>query len=388
MSASERIWSVVRQGFSPLSHLSAAQVVVDVGLSALIVLVGALLALGAGRLKAFTIRRLFGDAPGVGGARLLQLADLMVLLLRGLIVAAVAALIGRAWGFDLVAWASVGLNGRVVALLLRLCLLALVAAAAFEAAGLLIGHGMGRIAAGSHDLRRQAQLRTLAPLLIGIVRTAVVVTFGLMALGDVGVNIGPLIAGAGVVGVALGFGAQSLVKDFITGVFLVVEDIVSVGDVVKIGQSGGLVERMTLRTIRLRDFDGALHVFPYSEAQVIHNLTKTFSCYVFNLQVSYSADLDRAMQLMRDVGAELQSEPEYGDRILEPLEVVGVDDLADSGVVLKARLKTVPLQQWSVGREYNRRIKLAFDREGVEIPYPHMKLVLPEGAGGHVAGHA
>ncbi|MBS0412069.1 MAG: mechanosensitive ion channel family protein, partial [Proteobacteria bacterium] len=270
---------------------------------------------------------------------------------------------------------------------LRLSLLALAATVAFEAASLMIGHGMQRIAEGSHDLRRQAQLRTLAPLLTGIARTTVVITFSLMALGDIGVNVGPLIAGAGVAGVALGFGAQTLVKDFLTGVFLVVEDIVSVGDVVKIGDSGGLVERMTLRTIRLRDFDGALHVFPYSEAQVIHNLTKTFSCYVFNLQVSYGADLDRAMKVMREVGAELQEEPEFGDRILEPIEVVGVDALADSGVVLKARLKTLPLQQWTVGREFNRRIKLAFDREGVEIPYPHMKLVLPEspldGAGAH-----
>ncbi|RRN63574.1 mechanosensitive ion channel family protein [Caulobacter sp. 602-1] len=169
-----------------------------------------------------------------------------------------------------------------------------------------------------------------------------------------------------------------MVKDFLTGIFLIVEDIVSVGDIIRIGDSGGLVEQMTLRTIRLRDFDGTVHVFPYSEAQVLHNLTKSFSYYVFDLQVSYRSDLDAALAIMKRVGARLKSDPDFADKILEPIEVVGVDSLADSGVVLKARIKTRPLQQWNVGREYNRRIKLAFDEAGVEIPFPHLQVVLPE----------
>ncbi len=207
-----------------------------------------------------------------------------------------------------------------------------------------------------------------------------------MGLGKLGVKIGPLLAGAGVVGVALGFGAQTLVKDFLTGIFLIVEDIVSVGDIVRIGDSGGLVEQMTLRTIRLRDFDGTVHVFPYSEAQVLHNLTKSFSYYVFDLQVPYASDLDAALAIMRRVGARLKADPDFADKILEPIEVVGVDSLADSGVVLKARIKTPPLQQWTVGREYNRRIKLAFDEAGVEIPFPHLKIVMPERQIAELAG--
>ena len=139
-----------------------------------------------------------------------------------------------------------------------------------------------------------------------------------------------------------------------------------------------LSRRVGLRTIRLRDFDGTLHVFPYGEAQVVHNLTKTFSYYVFDLQISYESDIDRALQVMRRTGQELQKDPAFAARILEPIEVVGVDSLGDSGVSLKARIKTVPIEQWSVGREYNRRIKLAFDREGIVIPYPHMRIVLPE----------
>jgi small conductance mechanosensitive channel len=194
------------------------------------------------------------------------------------------------------------------------------------------------------------------------------------------VKIGPLLAGAGVIGVAVGFGAQTLVKDFLTGIFLIVEDIVSVGDVVQIAGSGGLVEDMTLRTIRLRDFDGTLHIFPYSEAQVIHNLTKSFSYYVFDLQISYDSDIDRAVDVMKSTGEALARDPAFASKILAPIEVVGVDGLADSGIRLKARIKTQPIEQWNVGREYNRRIKLAFDGAGIQIPYPHLKLVLPESA--------
>jgi small conductance mechanosensitive channel len=195
-----------------------------------------------------------------------------------------------------------------------------------------------------------------------------------------GIEIGPLLTGAGIVGIAVGFGAQTLVKDYLTGFSLILEDIVSVGDVVLIGDSGGLVEATTLRTIRLRDFDGTLHVIPYSEAQIVHNLTKTFSYYVFNLPISYDSDIDQALDLMRFVGGQMQEEEAFKDAILEPIEVVGVDQLADSGVVLKARIKTAPIQQWTVGREYNRRIKLAFDKAGIEIPVPHLKLFLSDSA--------
>jgi small conductance mechanosensitive channel len=217
-------------------------------------------------------------------------------------------------------------------------------------------------------------------VLSGVARTAIIVIGAMMLLSQGGVKIGPLLAGAGVVGVAVGFGAQTLVKDFLTGVFLIVEDIVAVGDVVRIREHGGLVEQMTVRTIRLRDFDGTLHVFPYGEAQVIHNLTKTFSFYVFDLQISYESDIDAALDIMRRTGAELMADPAFASMIMEPIEVVGVDALGDSGITLKARIKTLPREQWTVGREYNRRIKMAFDAAGVSIPYPHLQVVLPQSA--------
>jgi small conductance mechanosensitive channel len=135
---------------------------------------------------------------------------------------------------------------------------------------------------------------------------------------------------------------------------------------------------MSLRTIKLRAFDGTLQVIPYGEAQIIYNLTKGFSYYVFELSVAYSADLAMALELMKRTGDEMQTDPEFGSLILEPIEVVGVDQLADSGVVLKARIKTLPIKQWAVGREYLKRIKFAFDANGIEIPFPHIKLVAPD----------
>jgi small-conductance mechanosensitive channel len=187
----------------------------------------------------------------------------------------------------------------------------------------------------------------------------------MMALSEIGLDVGPLIAGAGVLGIAIGFGAQSIVKDFLTGVFLIVEDIVSVGDVVRIGDSSGLVEAMTLRTIRLRDFNGTLHVFPYGEAQVIHNLTKTFAFAVFEVQLSYLSDVDRALEVMRKTADAMGEDAAFTEAILMPVEIVGVDAITDSAVMLKGRIRTRAGDQWRVQREFNKRIKRAFDGTSV-----------------------
>lgn len=278
------------------------------------------------------------------------------------------------WGFDV----RTGALGRVLAVIWRIGFIVMIAMAFSEVAGYAIARLLQRNAKRSQDIRRAAQMRTLAPVLTGVMHSLIGAIALMMVLSEAGLDIGPMIAGAGILGIAIGFGAQSLVKDFLTGVFFIVEDIVSVGDIVRIGDSGGLVEAMTLRTIRLRDFDGTLHIFPYGEAQVVHNMTKTFSFYAFNISISYSSDVNTALQVMRDVGDQMHHEPPYRDSILEPIEVVGVDALADSGVVVKARIKTKPGQQWGVGREYLRRIKLAFDQNGVEIPVATLKLIPPD----------
>jgi len=386
MTASERILMALSGLAAHFANLSLMAWVINLVLT----LVAVAVAVGAGRLARRFARLGAHKLPGphdaemtVRANRLARLAGWIVQALAGI---AAALIVADIWGFNLLAWTTTPLGARVLAGAIRLGVLLVASVAVFELAGLAIGRGMEGFADHAAEPRRRAQLATLSPLLRGVAQTAIVIVALLMALSELGVKIGPLLAGAGVVGVALGFGAQTLVKDFLTGIFLIVEDIVSVGDIVRIADSGGLVEQMTLRTIRLRDFDGTVHVFPYSEAQVLHNLTKSFSYYVFDLQVSYGSDLDAALSIMRKVGARLKADPDFAEKILEPIEVVGVDNLADSGVVLKARIKTQPLQQWTVGREYNRRIKLAFDDAGVEIPFPHLKVVMPERQVAELAG--
>jgi small-conductance mechanosensitive channel len=374
MTASERILAALRGLLAHFSSLTLMGLLINVGLTVLAVAVAWAAGRLARRLAVVGAHHLPGPADAektVRTHRLARLAGVAVQAFSGLIA---LLMIADIWGFNLLAWTTTPAGAQILAGVLRLVLLLIAAVAAFELAGLGIGRAMAGFAQRADEPRRRAQLSTLAPLLRGITQTAIVIVSALMALSELGVKIGPLLAGAGVVGVALGFGAQTLVKDFLTGIFLIVEDIVSVGDIVRIGDSGGLVEQMTLRTIRLRDFDGTVHVYPYSEAQVLHNMTKSFSYYVFNLRVTYGSDLDAALAIMKRVGARLRSDPGFADKILEAIEVVGVDTLADNGVMLKARIKTVPLQQWTVGREYNRRIKLAFDEAGVEIAVPHLKV--------------
>lgn len=387
MTASEQLasaWNGAKAAFAGLTPLELA---LDAGLTLAILLAAWFLAALAGRF----FRALSHHVPGAPTAekmvRTSRLGRLLLLIVRiGLVIAA-ATLVASIWGLDVAGWAAAEPGRTYAGAGLRLILVLVGAAIATEAAGFVIGRAMERMAGAAVEPRRKAQLRTLSPLLKGGAQSAIVIVAVLMALGEIGVQIGPLLAGAGVVGIAIGFGAQTLVKDLLTGVFLIIEDIVSVGDIVQISGSSGVVERMTLRTIRLRDLDGTLHVFPYGEAQVVHNLTKTFAYYVFNLQVSYGSNIDDGFRIMREVGDEMQRDPDFADKILEPLEVLGVDSLADSGVVLKARIKTQPSLQWAVGREYNRRIKQAFDKAGIEIPFPHMKVVLPEGQLSELAAH-
>lgn len=375
-TASEQLLTTFHTAWSDLASLTPVEIAVNSGLSIAIVVAALVLAriLKAGLRRGASI--LPGPADAEKHVRTRRVARFTLTVFDIALTLGAVYLVLGVWGFDLAAWMSRGLGEQLVRSLVRMMLLIVVAFAAIEVTGLLISQLIGRLTDASDEVRRKAQLNTLAPLLQGVAQTAIIVIVGLMLFSEIGVQIGPLLAGAGVVGLAVGFGAQTLVKDFLTGAFLLMEDIVAVGDVVNIGGFGGLVEEMTLRTIRLRDFDGTLHVFPYSEAQVVHNLTKTFSFYVFNLQISYESDIDKAIELMREVGAQLMADEAFAPMILEPIDVVGVDALADSGVVIKARIKTEPIKQWTVGREYNRRIKMAFDANGIEIPYPHVKMVM------------
>ena len=224
--------------------------------------------------------------------------------------------------------------------------------------------------------------RKRATTLSGILRT-IALTFVwavviVETLDQVGLDIRPVLAGAGIIGLAVGFGAQNLVRDLISGFFIILEDQVRLGDVAIINGTGGLVEAITFRTITLRDFSQVVHVFPNGTVTTLSNMTKGWSAFVLDMGVAYKEDTDRVAEVMKQVGEDLRQDPQFGVKMLEPLELIGVDNFADSAVIIRARIKTKPIEQWTVGREYRRRLKKAFDAHKIEIPFPHRSLYMGE----------
>lgn len=224
------------------------------------------------------------------------------------------------------------------------------------------------------------RVETLVRLLTQIVRIVLFATLALVMLMQLGVEVGPLLASAGILGLAVGFGAQSLVKDVITGFFMVMENQLRVGDVVNLNGTGGLVEAMTLRTVVLRDLAGTVHIFPNGNVSTVSNLTRGWSAYVFDIGIAYKEDPEHAIAVLRRVADEMQTHAIFGPKILESAEIFGVDQLADSAVIIKGRIKTRPIMQWEVGREFLKRVKRAFDAEGIEIPFPHRTIYLADGS--------
>ncbi|MFP4168138.1 MAG: mechanosensitive ion channel family protein [Desulfonatronovibrionaceae bacterium] len=200
----------------------------------------------------------------------------------------------------------------------------------------------------------------------------------LIIFDHIGVKIGPILAGAGILGLAVGFGAQNLVRDVISGFFLILENQIRVGDVAIVNGTGGVVERINFRTTILRDLSGVVHIFPNGTITTLSNMTNEWSAYVFEISVAYKEDVNQVIELIHSVGAEIRNDPEYGPLILEDVEVFGLDKLADSGVVVKGRIKTKPIMQWKVGREFLRRVKMLFDEKGIEIPFPHTTVYFGE----------
>jgi len=212
------------------------------------------------------------------------------------------------------------------------------------------------------------RIRTLMSVMWTIVVGLVWFVAVLTTLGQMGVNVTPVLAGAGIVGLAIGFGAQNLVKDLVNGFFLILENQVRVGDVAIINGTGGLVEAISFRTIVLRDEAAVVHVFPNGAVTTLSNMTKDWSAYIINVNVAYKEDPDRVVDVMRRVAEEMYAEPKYRSAMLEPIEIFGVDGFTELAFTIKARLKTQPLQQFTIGREYRRRLKKAFDAEGIEMP--------------------
>ena len=217
----------------------------------------------------------------------------------------------------------------------------------------------------------EKRLDTLLGILRSVIKIIVWLMIAMLFLRKIGIDIAPIIAGAGIVGLAVGFGAQELVRDFISGFFMLLENQIREGDVAIVNGTGGLVEHVGLRTIVLRDLSGVVHVFQNGKVNTLSNMTKKWSGMVFDIGVAYKEDTDKVVAVIQQVAEELRADPDFQDKILEPLEIFGVDQFGDSAVVIKARFKTKPVEQWAVGRAFRRRLKKAFDEKGIEIPFPH-----------------
>lgn len=342
----------------------------------LAVLLAAYLAL---RLSARGLARLFrvGDDikkrfPGVD-----QRVNLYLPVARrvvGTVIVAVAALaVLQSWGLDVAAFAGSDLGRDLAARVVSIAAIILVSLVLWEAVNVIITRYL-EAAGDDGTAALSARMRTLLPLARSALMVVIATLATLTVLAELGVNIGPLIAGAGVVGLAVGFGAQTLVKDVITGAFILFEDAIAVGDVVTVAGITGKVEALTIRSIRLRDISGCVHTVPFSAVETVSNKTRDYSYYVLNVGVAYREDTDQVVALMREVDEDLRADSHFGDQIMEPLDVAGVNSFEDSAVVIRARIKTVPGAQWRVGREYNRRMKQKFDAHGIEIPFPHQTI--------------
>jgi small conductance mechanosensitive channel len=257
----------------------------------------------------------------------------------------------------------------------RLVLILVLALVILRVAKVVIRRMFDRIAQKrekEEEFRKRAQ--TLKSSVRFVVTITIVIVAIIMALRELGVDIAPIIAAAGILGLAVGFGAQNLVKDLISGFFILMDNQIRVGDVVQLNGNGGLVEDINLRITTLRDLAGNVHYIRNGDIGVVTNMTMGYSRYVFDIGVAYREDVEEVIEVLKQVDEELRADPAFKDDITEPLEILGLDQFADSAVIIKARTTTKPIQQWRVGREFNLRLKKAFDQRGIEIPFPHLTI--------------
>jgi small-conductance mechanosensitive channel len=292
-------------------------------------------------------------------------------IVRGAVLLMVILSVLQVWKLDAYSWLATPLGSRILSVCFSILLVVAVAVAIWEAVNMATERYLAETEKPGKTPGKSARARTLLPLMRKALLLVLSIIVALIVLSEIGIHIGPLLAGAGIIGLAIGFGAQKLVQDVITGVFILLEDAVSVGDVVTVAGIGGLVEDLSIRSIRLRDLSGNVHTIPFSSVGTVTNMTKLYSYYLLDIGVAYREDTDEVAAVCRQIVEEMRAEPEYGPEILEPLEVLGVDQFADSAVIIKARIKTRPIKQWMVGREFNRRMKKRFDELGIEIPFPH-----------------
>jgi len=228
-------------------------------------------------------------------------------------------------------------------------------------------------------LENEKRIITLMGIVKRLGKLVIWAIFIMVLLRQLGIDIAPILAGAGIVGLAVGFGAQELVRDFISGFFMLMEDQIRRGDYAMINGVDGMVEKIELRTITLRDMTGTVHIIQNGKINSLANMTKEWSAIVLEIGVAYKEDVNKVIKVMKEVGEELVSDSALGDQIIEPVEILGLDKFAESAIIIKARIKTVPLSQWAIGREYRKRLKYAFDENNISIPFPHTTVYWGEG---------
>jgi small conductance mechanosensitive channel len=307
-----------------------------------------------------------------------QRANRYLPILTGLVSAAVYVLAAlavlQAWDFGSFAWFETAIGRRVTGGLLAIALVLAISLAAWEIFAAAIERHLAALDANGAPSR--ARRRTLLPLLRTTMLCVIIVIAALIILSQIGINIAPLLAGAGVVGLAIGFGSQALVKDIITGLFILIEDQIAVGDIVDVGKEhSGVVEAISIRTIRLRDQGGVVHTVPFSEVTSIKNMTKDYAYAVARIGIAYGEDIDRVVEILRGVCDELMADETVAPLILDPFDYQGVDRLDEFSVVLLLRVRTLPGKQFSVGRALNRLIKIAFEKHGIAGRDPSPVLV-------------
>jgi small conductance mechanosensitive channel len=274
----------------------------------------------------------------------------------------------EAWGLGTLSWLFSPAGGHIVGEMVILTLIIIGAFVLWEVISMLIERSLTRETEKEFGSTRKL---TLLPLLRNVVRISLGVIAAMLVLSQIGINIGPLLAGAGVVGLAVGFGAQTLVRDVITGAFILLEDAISVGDWVTAGGYSGSVERLSVRTVTLRDLSGTVYLIPFSEVTSVTNFNRGYGYALIDASVAYRERYDEVVEALQDVAKELREDESWGRYIIGGLEVLGMNKLGDSAVEIRVRLKTLPMRQFAVRRAFLEKMKRIFDERGIEIPFPH-----------------
>ncbi|MCC7167684.1 MAG: mechanosensitive ion channel [Rhodospirillales bacterium] len=355
------VWALgLAGGFAALIKGSILTVAIVVGAWAAAYLVGRAIERGFALSS-----ELKGRHPGLE-ARANRYLPMLHVLLRGLVLIVAGLALLQVWGLETLAWLSSGAGRRLAGGAVTVLLILVISFALWELAALALERGLG---GGEDGSRRMGRARTLLPMLRKAVALVLATLAALLILSELGVNIAPLLAGAGAVGLAVGFGSQKLIQDIITSASMLVDDTVAVGDTVRIGEHAGVIENLSIRSLTLRDSAGALHVIPFSAVAAIVNMSKDFSYANVDVPLDYKTDFDQALAALAKAGQAAKDDPAVATFILEPLEILGADKFGEVAVLVKARMKTLPGKHWAVQRALNRQVKAQFASMGVLFGY-------------------